>query len=174
VRPDRDDVRAFLKRGPDDELARCLGGFQRAAWDYDLLGIVKHCERLGEIISERYDKELEDWFRRSKVARGTIRGGIILTSSMLSLSSIPPELKTLLEILLGILERCHERLSDWLVERWPLAEKGLPFFLWKYGIEPKGRARGPPPRTSLDEWMASLPRLDESRQEGRAGGLRSP
>jgi hypothetical protein len=46
--------------------------------------------------------------------------------------------------------------SRWLVERWPFAEKSLPFFLWKYGIKPKGRARGPPPRASPDEWMARL------------------
>jgi hypothetical protein len=159
--PDRDDVRGFLKRGSDDELASYVGGFQRAAWDYDLSSVVKHYERLGEVISERYDEELKNWFRRSKVARGTVHGGIILTSSSItSFLPIPPGLNFLLNILLNIpqvlLQEHLERLSNWLVERWPFAEKGLPFLLWMCGIEPKGRAGGPPPRTSLDEWTARL------------------
>jgi hypothetical protein len=132
-RPNRDDVRSLLKEGPDDELASCVGGFQRAANDYDLVGAVNHYERLREVVSKRYDGELKDRFRRSKVVRGSMRGCIGLTSSAIALHSIPAGLTVLLSVLKGgEVWRGVEELPSWLAEGWPLLEKGLPFFLWKY------------------------------------------
>jgi hypothetical protein len=141
--PDRYEVEGFLKKGSDIELASCVREFQRAANDYDLVKAIDYYERLGIIVSERYDEEVKDWFRRSKIMRGTVHGGLILTSSAItSFLSIHPGLNLLLNILLNISQRLlqeHvERLSGWLVEKWPFAEKGLPFFLWKYGIKPEG------------------------------------
>jgi hypothetical protein len=137
-------LRAFLKEGPDDELAQCVGGFQRAAWDYDLLDIMKHYERLEEIILEQYNKELKDWFRRSKVVKGFAYAGIGLTCATIASLSIPAGLPTLLSILLNVkkVQREVDAFSRWLVERWPFAEKGLPFFLWKYDIKPESQAQG--------------------------------
>jgi len=55
--PDPDDVRGYLKRGPDDELSGLQGEFQEAATSYDLKAMIEAYEKLGEVITERINEE---------------------------------------------------------------------------------------------------------------------
>ena len=142
-RPDRGDVERFLERGPDEELVNLQGDIQRSAWSYDFTKLIEDYHKLGEVISERYDKELRDWFRRSKIVKGSLYFGIGLTAFTALLTNLPDGLKLLLPLVLGWekVGKEVERLSNLLVERWPFREKGIPFTLWRYGVKPRKHSK---------------------------------
>lgn len=151
VEPKEDELVKFITRYEDEELTNHMVSFQKAAQKYDFDEILRNYEKLSEIVHDRVNREHEECFRRSKLIKTTIRMGLGLTGAIGAgagfekLHWMPQEMlryaKPFLSGIFGkILERTMtpgvDKVSAWLVEKWPFAEKGLPFVFWEYGVRP--------------------------------------
>lgn len=144
--PDPQEVDRFIEE-PDPELCKNTIRLKNAANLYDFSELQSSYEKLAEIVSERYNKEFEDWFKRERIVKGTLRlgtGFTALAEAMTGWGNMNWLLKeyplmgeispTILQIIEGISEK---DVSRFLVRKWPFAEKGLPFVLWKYEMKPE-------------------------------------
>jgi hypothetical protein len=151
VKFDEDDLKNSLKRERDRELEKHMLDSMRAFQEYDFREFRKKNEAINEIIAERIVKETRGYYRRSKIAEGTIISGGTLTLAAGAIEAyqylqpiyqhLLPLLPILSPIVYKIISKMIEKMMEkreeaarWLVSRWPFQQKGLPFYLWLHGI----------------------------------------
>jgi hypothetical protein len=150
---DEDDLKNSLRRERDSELEKHMLDSMRAFQEYDFREFREKNEAINEIIAERVVKETREYYRRSKIAEGTIISGGTLTLAAGAIEAyqhlqplyqyIQPLLPILSPIISTIIYKMIEKMIEkreeaarWLVSRWPFQQKGLPFYLWLHGIRP--------------------------------------
>jgi hypothetical protein len=153
VKFDEDDLKNSLRRERDKELEKHMLDSMRAFQEYDFREFREKNEAINEIIAERIVKETREYYRRSKIAEGTIISGGTLTLAAGAIEAyqhlqplyqyIQPLLPILSPIISTIIYKMIEKMIEkreeaarWLVSRWPFQQKGLPFYLWLHGIRP--------------------------------------
>ncbi|MGD0330213.1 MAG: hypothetical protein ABSB40_07160 [Nitrososphaeria archaeon] len=145
--PDPGKVDRFIEK-PDPELSENIIRSKNAVNRYEFSEVKESYGKLSEIITERYNRELEDWFKREKIAKSTAYLGVGLTA-LAGATAGWDYLNWLLKeypiigltaglAIREIIEKIKKTdVTNFLVEKWPFTEKGLPFVLWKYGIKPE-------------------------------------
>jgi|GEM_PF-2231360 len=147
VKFDEDDLKNSLRRERDRELEKCMLDSMRAFQEYDFREFREKNEAINEIIAERVVKETREYYRRSKIAEGTIISGGTLTLAAGAIEAyqrlqplyqyLQPLLPILSPIIYKIISKMIEKREEaarWLVSRWPFQQRGLPFYLWLHGI----------------------------------------
>jgi len=143
LKADSNEVTTFLKKYENKEIKENTAKFVKSSNQYDFDMVLKSYKKLSEIIEEKYNKELKDWFKRSKIAKVTAYLGIGFTAAV-GVYYAYRHFPNLTEKILSYLPKKElideyrvtaEKLSDVLVKKWPFAEKGLPFIMWEYGIK---------------------------------------
>jgi hypothetical protein len=148
---DKDDLKNSLRREKDNELEKHMLDSMRAFQEYDFREFQEKNEAINEIIAERIIKEARGWYRRSKIAEGTMILGGTLTLAAGAIEAyqhlrplhqyIQPFLPIISPIISPIIYKMIEKMIEkreevakWLVSRWPFQQKGLPFYLWLHGM----------------------------------------
>lgn len=148
--PIRDELSKFIEGSKSEkELINYVVSFQYDAQEYDIDGILNNYRRLSEVVEERINQEHAEWFKRSKRVKAFAYIGFGLTAVTgvnfywhklhWMLKEIPymyPFLPEALKKTLRAVKFTTDKISRWLVKKWPFVEKGLPFVLWKYDIPP--------------------------------------
>lgn len=158
VEPEEIELQKFVTKYEDEELTNHVFSFQKAAQKYDFDETLRNYKKISEIVQERINKEHEEWFKRSKRIKTIIHMGLGLTAAIGAGAGLEKlhwmheeilrYIKPLVSGMFGkILEksigRSLDEVSAGLVEKWPFAEKGLPFVFYKFDIEPsKSHGKG--------------------------------
>jgi hypothetical protein len=146
--PDPQEVDRFIDE-PDPELCKNTLRFKNAANLYDYSELQSSFENLAEIVSERYNKEFKDWFKRGRIVKGTLwlgTGFTALAKAMVGWDNMNwllkeyPLIGQISPAILNIIEGISEKdVSRFLAKKWPFTEKGLPFVLWKHEMKPEDK-----------------------------------
>jgi hypothetical protein len=129
---------------------KCSSDIMNAFNDADLNKVYRSYEKLGEVIEEGINKELECWFGKENITKSFLRFGssfIVKSPELINLFEgvrNNPELEILITIAGG---RVSRELADvignidpkaatkFLAKTWPFTRYGLPFVLWDCDIE---------------------------------------
>lgn len=146
----RKERKGFLKNREEQELNKCSSDIMNAFNDADLNKVYRSYEKLGEVIEEGINKELECWFGKENITKSFLRFGssfIVKSPELINLFEgvrNNPELEILITIAGG---RVSRELADvignidpkaatkFLAKTWPFTRYGLPFVLWDCDIE---------------------------------------
>lgn len=144
------EVNGFLKNREEQELNKCSSDIMNAFNDADLNKVYRSYEKLGEVIEEGINKELESWFGKENITKSFLRFGsrfIAVSPELINLFEgvrNNPGLASLITVAGG---RVSGKVADVirsinpkdvvkiLAKTWPFTRYGLPFVLWDCDIE---------------------------------------
>jgi hypothetical protein len=145
----RERLRGFLRKRNEKELNKCSLDIMNAFNDANLKEVYKSYEKLGEVIEEGINKELESWFGKEKIIKGILRCGSRFIAASPELINLfesvrnNPELECLITVAGHMVTgKLAEVIGDidpkdvvkFLAPKWPFERRTLPFVLWEYGI----------------------------------------
>ena len=148
------ELKGFLKNREEQELNKCSSDIMNAFNDADLNKVYRSYEKLGEVIEEGMNKELESWFGKENITKSFLRFGsrfIVESPELINLFEgvrNNPGLASLITVAGGmvsgevadVMRSINPKdVVKFLAKTWPFTRYGLPFVLWDYDIEKANR-----------------------------------
>jgi hypothetical protein len=146
-KPNWEELKGFLKNREEQELNKYSLDIMNAFNEADLNKVYRSDEKLGEVVEEGINKELESWFGKEKITKGVLRFGSRFTAASPGLINLfetvrnNPELASLIAVVGGMVSRelaevirniNPKDVVKFLAKTWTFTRYGLPFVLWEY------------------------------------------
>jgi len=103
-------------------------------------------QKLIEVLTEQYNQEVNGWIKRESYAKKAKCvldfGSTLITWPPILLSQMPMEWKLLLIAVIEWFKKKFYRMVEilnpkeiseklWRVKKWPMAQKGMPYLIWR-------------------------------------------
>ncbi|NQE04472.1 hypothetical protein C5S32_01255 [ANME-1 cluster archaeon GoMg1] len=146
-KPNRKELKGFLKNREEQERNKCSLDIMNAFNDADLNKVYGSYEKLGEVIEEGINKELESWFEKEKITKSFLRFGSRFIAGSPGLIKLfegfknNPELEILITVagcmaseeVADVIRNINPKdVVKFWAKTWPFTRYGLPFVLWEY------------------------------------------
>lgn len=152
-----DDLIRFVEAHPETELKSNVKGISTSLAKFDVPNAMKHFQRVDEIVTERYNKEIHALTMKTRVTSHALRfgksflnraaslGAGFLATAMVAVGQFQ-WLPTIFAGAVGakyaeakLSEINAEDIVKWWSNIWPFSDPGLPFVLWEHSFSKKTR-----------------------------------